>query len=295
MGHSNSANSNKNDSNPSDAGLIMSDKDDTQKQAFVVSKIKKIAQALYVLTNYLDINEPFRQKVREKSLNLIDELYRVQIQDQAKLNILNQIIVRQFPELIAILQIGVRAGLMSEMNYGVIESEMTTLKKTLASMSDKPGHTFESNFFKDTNRQHPDQIAKQLGFESNIPDSDQTTSNNTDQIHKFSSVGSQINDPKAVAGADNHMNRPKSNSGRSRRRHGSNHSKRRRGILGLFSDNEEITINDVQEVIEGCSQKTMQRELKSMVEDGLLEKHGKRRWSSYTLGEGITLNQELNQ
>lgn len=59
------------------------------------------------------------------------------------------------------------------------------------------------------------------------------------------------------------------------------HQSRREVILSLLSKKDKITVKDATNSIQGCSEKTMQRELISMVEDGVLLKEGERRWSVY--------------
>lgn len=58
---------------------------------------------------------------------------------------------------------------------------------------------------------------------------------------------------------------------------------RRLDILSILQKKDSITIKDVAEVITDCSEKTLQRELLSMVESGVLKKEGERRWSTYAL------------
>lgn len=45
----------------------------------------------------------------------------------------------------------------------------------------------------------------------------------------------------------------------------------------------EATIKDIAEVITDCSEKTIQRDLNSLIEVGEVERHGERRWSRYTV------------
>ncbi len=59
------------------------------------------------------------------------------------------------------------------------------------------------------------------------------------------------------------------------------HLNRKDIILSLLENKQHITINDALQAVEGCSEKTIQRELISMVEAGLLMKEGERRWSTY--------------
>lgn len=54
-------------------------------------------------------------------------------------------------------------------------------------------------------------------------------------------------------------------------------------ILNLLKRKKEIMIKDVSPLISGCSEKTIQRELLSMVAAGILIKQGEKRWSHYSL------------
>jgi len=69
------------------------------------------------------------------------------------------------------------------------------------------------------------------------------------------------------------------------RQNGVRHSERRKRILDLVSEKDKITIKDVADVITDCSEKTLQRELMSMVKGGTLIKEGERRWSTYKLAK----------
>ncbi len=61
------------------------------------------------------------------------------------------------------------------------------------------------------------------------------------------------------------------------------HSSRRNTILELLQNKPFITIKDAADTIKGCSTKTLQRELLSLVGEGILRKKGERRWSTYSL------------
>lgn len=52
-------------------------------------------------------------------------------------------------------------------------------------------------------------------------------------------------------------------------------------ILDLVRKNKRLSIKDISKVIRGCSEKTIQRELASLIGQGLVRKEGERRWSVY--------------
>lgn len=58
---------------------------------------------------------------------------------------------------------------------------------------------------------------------------------------------------------------------------------RRKIILALIRQKPSLTVKDIAKSISGVSEKTIQRELLSMVAEGVLEKRGERRWSTYSI------------
>jgi predicted Zn-ribbon and HTH transcriptional regulator len=58
---------------------------------------------------------------------------------------------------------------------------------------------------------------------------------------------------------------------------------RRDRVLGVLKDKGEATIKDVIEVVTDCSEKTIQRELMSLIKDNIIVREGERRWSKYKI------------
>lgn len=58
---------------------------------------------------------------------------------------------------------------------------------------------------------------------------------------------------------------------------------RRKKILEVVKSKGQVTIHEFIQSIQGCSSKTIQRELTSLVLSGTLKKTGERRWSKYSL------------
>jgi len=54
-------------------------------------------------------------------------------------------------------------------------------------------------------------------------------------------------------------------------------------ILDIIKDKGEATIKDIAERVTDCSEKTIQRELITMIKDNLILRDGERRWSKYKL------------
>ncbi len=58
---------------------------------------------------------------------------------------------------------------------------------------------------------------------------------------------------------------------------------RREQILALFVKGVDVSIKDIASRIRGCSEKTIQRELNSLLYDNVIERIGEKRWSRYVL------------
>ena len=59
------------------------------------------------------------------------------------------------------------------------------------------------------------------------------------------------------------------------------HSERMSLILDLVRKKKSLSIKEIAQSIRGCSEKTIQRELNTLIEKGLIRREGERRWSVY--------------
>ena len=67
-------------------------------------------------------------------------------------------------------------------------------------------------------------------------------------------------------------------------KHNNNPIERYNGkIKDRIKEKDKINVKDVTKVVRDCSEKTLQRELVSLVGKGVLVKEGERRWSTYSL------------
>lgn len=60
-------------------------------------------------------------------------------------------------------------------------------------------------------------------------------------------------------------------------------SDRQEAILSFIGAKEPVYLKDIARVVQGVSDKTIQRELSLLIEAGKVEKRGERRWSTYAL------------
>ncbi len=58
---------------------------------------------------------------------------------------------------------------------------------------------------------------------------------------------------------------------------------RKKQIIDIIKDKGNVTIKDICDVIKDCSEKTVQRALAALVEEGVVTKEGARRWTKYSI------------
>ena len=54
-------------------------------------------------------------------------------------------------------------------------------------------------------------------------------------------------------------------------------------IISVLQSKDQVTVKDISNITNDCSEKTIQRELISLVKTGVLKRNGERRWSTYSL------------
>mgnify|MGYP001558418978 CR=1 FL=1 len=58
---------------------------------------------------------------------------------------------------------------------------------------------------------------------------------------------------------------------------------RRDAVLSVIKNKKSVSIKDISTLIRGVSEKTIQRELSALITDGIIQKFGERRWSTYSI------------
>ncbi|MEX2515250.1 MAG: DeoR family transcriptional regulator [Candidatus Paceibacterota bacterium] len=241
----------KTQSNAQDSGI--SQNDNTTRVAYVSGKTQRLASALYAITRVFPSEEPLRGTLRRQALSLVSSAHMLAdgTPDETLLE-LSGLLKR----LLSQLAVARDGGLISYMNFRVLREEIDTFITEVNDLGAFPGPHLDSGYFNN------DLPTLQSGHETTRKASPRDSS----------SLG---RDAAAGSGANTAGNSAK-------KAQLSTKDKRRQKILDLFNKTDEITVNDVTDVVNGYSTKTIQRDLKALVKIGQLEKHGKRRWTSYT-------------
>lgn len=229
---------------------------------YIFKKSERIAAAVHLMTDYISPTEPVRIRLRESALELVRDIRALKGQSTGDTHGHTQGIIARLDELAGLLDVAFSAGITSEMNYTVLTRECGNLAELLHKRAQEliDGHEsgIEEHFFTVSDEQTVQPIAQ------NSP----ATAQQSQKEHS-------------------HKRTKPAHAAQSRTAPGSTvkrkHAARRETILALVRERGRVNVRDVAEVITDCSEKTLQRELLSLVSDGVLNKEGERRWSTYTL------------
>jgi hypothetical protein len=258
-------------------------------------KIKKLIAAVYMISNYFDENEPIKWSLRKLGMELMR--HNIDYRDlalQGAGNAENQI-KEKVLEMVSLLEVASFAGLVSSMNLSVLKREFHELlvhigKSTKA--GERNGITVDSHFFNIPEVRDESEDAIQI-------------QKNESTREKFSNISdtnkNADNKSKTILHTDNSSSTKENFQTEGNQRHNNDESVEKKGklkdygpvavkknkrqsiIINLLKRKREIMIKDVSPIINDCSEKTIQRELLALVDQGILKKEGERRWTKYTL------------
>ena len=224
--------------------------------SFSYTKTNKLITALYMVTDIIDKEEPLRNKLRTLGTGIISDI------NTAPINICGKI-----SEIMSFLDIAGAVNIISSMNCNILRKEFMELDRSIKESTNTVGSTSKhinlSEFFagelssksdrrqsKSIGHRSPTRLGVQKGSTLMQALSD-TTLNSSDTVIP--------NDFK---------------------------KERREEIIKIIKNSSNgTTITDIKTQANGplvsCSEKTLQRELISMVKDDVLYKTGEKRWSRY--------------
>ena len=212
-------------------------------QAYNYKKTEKLVSALYLVSNFISDKEPIKWQVREAGLNLLSQ----------------GLSVTGFNLILSYLEVCYISGLISEMNYSILKYEFDALLQVINSEEEvkNMGTLFPKEFFQ-VSEDTPGLGSGHTVSKGHNIMSDRTTrssgNNKKDKIKKTNGGG--LHSPSAD---------------------------RQGVIISLLKKNKELGIKDFTSSIKDCSEKTIQRELVSLVSKGQVIKMGEKRWSRYSL------------
>jgi len=243
---------------------------------FVFQKTDKLVKAIYLLTGLMSDKEPMRERSRalankmlESALSMSERIWGEEVYQKNLLSAISEVSI--------LFDIAENTKMMSKMNHQIITSELKKLADFLVTSSSNYSSAkiaFEPNLFDGEYDYVPDQTFKATSSSAqnqNVTKEDSIKDNiyqDKGQIETATDTGkNKMSFIKKVAPEKTIKDK----------------SNRQEIILSMLKSGVKLTIKDFAQNIKDCSEKTIQRELLSLVSKGILKKEGERRWSKYFL------------
>ena len=271
----------------------------------IAKKSERLVTALYIVTDLVDGSEPIKNSLRKNSVTLLSSMNALMQYDIKDRTIEFATALKSVMEIISLLHVASATGLVSEMNANllidgfrmlqvVLEKKQPVLTKEMISV-DKEDTLYDKTeaysgivstsydaltpneiirgvdkdikFIKKTDVIVPEAKRHILDYKRQETSSNkgQDYSNRPDSVH---GVLMQHANSQSSSIASSFQNRKQT---------------RREQMVALFVKGVDVSIKDIAARIKGCSEKTIQRELNSLVLDNIIERIGEKRWSRYVL------------
>jgi hypothetical protein len=246
-------------------------------------KLEKLASAVYLLTSFFADAEPLKWKLRALSADLVSAGQYLK-DNHASENTRAKVEIRDMvEEVLSQLEVAKNATLISPTNHTLIAAEFHNLLNILGLpkgfMSSGDGAILSSNFFAPELGTRVERVEEREETRAEYI-KDKKTSDLLDfpAGRDFRASRQNYSKRQSASETDGEARSLKDFSPVSVKK-----NSRRSIIINLLKRKKEIMIKDVSPLISGCSEKTIQRELLSMVDAGILKKVGEKRWSRYSL------------
>ncbi len=225
---------------------------------FLRKKTERVSAAVHLITASLKDTDPIKNILRSHALSLLDKNLLFLSKDiPVSLFSLEEFIVES-KRLVSLLCSASLGGLISQMNFSVLEREVHNLIFSLQNKSLTPKKGSLS-LIKEFFEPEKSRLAMKEQDKRQIFLRDK----NSGYLHAGQLTGDQN-----IKGQS--MPEKKKES-------------RRSSIMSMLQSKNSLTVRDFLGSIKDCSPKTIQRELLDMVKEGVLKKEGEKRWSRYSL------------
>lgn len=258
---------------------------------FVHKKSERLCMAIYLITDFFPVGDSIKDNMRKAGTELVKvSLSLITASSPYRKDILNQI-SRLCLEVVSLSKVASNIGMTSVPNHNVLEGEIKNFIGVIEE-KEKPSTTGQGfvlneetlgskveNISMATPQSYESKsyyhVAEKVEVRVNTPlHAPVTVSSVVDKkvredVHventTISPVYEVLEKTETVARSVLQKN------------------ERQQVILDIIKGIGESSIKDISDNIKDCSEKTIQRELNTLIYEGVLKKVGERRWSKYVL------------
>lgn len=274
---------------------------------YLTERIGKITNALYKVTDFLSDQEPLKWSLRGSSVSILINIVSLKDKDsQSKVASFVEIF-ESLNKVIHMLDLASMSGFIAGLNFEILKREYEKIgelieddKKEEILFSDKLFPELSGSVHKNNNH---------FGNGQSNTDNGQYKGQSLDKGQGLYKGHMDKGQGRNMSIRDNYygMNHSQNNQRLDGNKRSLNQNKdividnknnlnkdqfidnqkdiQLREIVNFVKDNGHVTIKDISSRFPSMSQKTIQRRLLQVVDNGLLEKEGDKRWRRYFVGK----------
>lgn len=222
------------------------------KRVYIYKKAERLAKAIHLVTPAFKDSPALRDRLDLVAVGLIDAATMTLGSARGALS-------RELLALSSVLSIARSSGMLSDMNADLIAREAQHLLQEVAAYEEPRLALDEAPTLAEIAKGAVREGKREPARTESVADLHEALTEGAvgAQSHKGQSQG-QVKDNKAK-------------------------SQRQEAILDVLKSKGALSIKDLSAVIRDVSEKTIQRELQTLINEGVVEKSGDRRWTTYAL------------
>lgn len=251
----------------------------------LTKKAEKISIGLYLVTDLIDPNDPIRNRIREASMDLIKDTRAMTHAFAGDIYFMVARAISKSWEIVSLVDVASSVGFMSDMNGRILRGVLIEFIGALRDKQRREGFSQVEDLKLGESLASEISLTKDMFEVRELPDKGQFIKDKTSQnqnVPKKEPAVSSAKDffkPKPVTSTFANVEPITFKKEESAPKK----SERRDKIVEIVKEKGEIMIGDVTASFPMVSSKTIQRELTSLVEEGVLKKEGDKRWSKYSI------------
>lgn len=237
-------------------------------------RTEKIASACVLLSSFLPSEHTLREEIEMYAVSLLADFARLSTLSVMERISAQEMYVRKIDHIVSCIHVAYIAGLISAADKKIISEELFSYTNDLVKNENifSETHTnaiLHPSFFNadETNDLRPIVLLN----EKNNTTSVEIQKNTPQDMFKRTEIQKDTLGHKIK---QNTSDKPKKTELKGQRKN---------YIIEFFKrkKGQKLTVKDISQAIPDCSEKTIQRELLSLVAEHVLKKEGERRWSTY--------------
>ena len=243
------------------------------RMSFILKKTEKITTAIYMVTDFMMDSEPLRKELRTLGILLVSKTQQLSVRASEPDYSVIEDIKCATKSISSFIHLSVTIGLVSNMNGNILLNELEKNSKELVDLyQDKRVSTT-------THPGYSNIILSKEMFDVPFFETPKIEIENNGQQNKGQEISNNVfyKKPEKIEIKEiKKDNSSKSNTLGIK-------IARRNDVLNIVKVKGQVSIKDIVLMLKDVSEKTVQRELFSLVKEGVLKKEGEKRWSVYKL------------